>query len=55
VIQSRFPLCAAALCAMLLAPPQARADDSKPPSFTLPTEKTADIAAHFRQRREYLR
>ncbi|HEY2029627.1 MAG TPA: tetratricopeptide repeat protein, partial [Myxococcales bacterium] len=27
----------------------------KPPSFTLPAEKTADIAAHFRQRREYLR
>ncbi|HEY2028750.1 MAG TPA: hypothetical protein VGH20_06040, partial [Myxococcales bacterium] len=44
----------------MLAALAARADEGtpaapKPPSFTLPAEKTADIAAHFRQRREYLR
>lgn len=45
---------------MFFAAPRARADEgtaqpSKVPAFTLPAEKTADIAAHFRQRREYLR
>ena len=36
------------------APPQPAAAP-KPPGFVLPTEKSADLAAHWNQRREYLR